>query len=61
MSSNTRTNLIISTVVCAVLLPPMLWSLPPEDAGDRWALGLACVLVAYPAPFIRDWGRRRWG
>lgn len=60
MSSSTRTNLIISTVVCAILVPALLWTLPPEQAGDRWALALACLLVAYPAPFIRDWGRRGW-
>ena len=56
--ASVRTNLLLSTAVCAVLVPLLIWQLPPEQHDDRWALAGVMLLVGYAAPFIRDFARR---
>lgn len=52
-------NLAISTVVCVVLIPLLLRSLPPDKAEGSWMLAVIMIAFAYAAPFLRALGRRR--
>lgn len=57
--SDIALNLVISTAVSVILIPLLILQLPEDKQDGKWGLAITMVLLAYAAPFIRDWGRRR--
>ena len=57
-SSHTMTNLLIGGGLSVLLIPPLMWSIPPERSDGKWILAVVLLIMGTAAPFVRDHGRR---
>ena len=57
-TASVGTNLLIGGLICAVLIPPLIRSIPPEQSEGKWTLAVILLVLGMAAPFVRDHGRR---